>query len=320
MHSYIKCRNHFKVVNTSSIIKGYGYASLSAITFGTIPLFSIPVMESGMMLPSVLIYRFAFSCLFMMLILLWRKQNLHIKWGDGLRIMFLSFLYAVSAVCLFSSYEYMPGGIATTLLFSYPVWTEILLILFFNEKLTLRITLSILLAIAGVAFLGGVGQADGIKSMWGVMLAMSSGLLYAIYMVLFPHMRIRKLPALKVNFYIFFMAMLLLILYATFTTGGVQRISNANSFLSLVLLGLVPTTISNVTLVRSLTLIDSASVAILGAFEPLTAMTIGITLMGEPFTTSIIIGCVLIITSVILLITKGKTLPNPLKKYANHKE
>ncbi len=307
-------------MNNSSTIKGYGYASLSAITFGTIPLFSIPVMESGMLLPSVLIYRFAFGCLFMMAILLWRKQNLHIRWGDGLRIMFLSIMYAVSAVCLFSSYEYMPGGIATTLLFSYPVWTEILLILFFNEKLTIRISLAILLAIAGVAFLGGIGQTDGIKSMWGVTLAMSSGLLYAIYMVLFPHMRIRKLPALKVNFYIFFMAMLLLMLYATFTTGGVQRISNADSFLSLILLGLIPTTISNVTLVRSLTLIDSASVAILGAFEPLTAMTIGITLMGEPLTTSIIIGCVLIITSVILLITKGKTLPNPLKKYAEHQE
>ena len=273
-----------------------------------------------MLLPSVLIYRFAFGCLFMMAILLWRKQNLHIRWGDGLRIMFLSIMYAVSAVCLFSSYEYMPGGIATTLLFSYPVWTEILLILFFNEKLTIRISLAILLAIAGVAFLGGIGQTDGIKSMWGVTLAMSSGLLYAIYMVLFPHMRIRKLPALKVNFYIFFMAMLLLMLYATFTTGGVQRISNADSFLSLILLGLIPTTISNVTLVRSLTLIDSASVAILGAFEPLTAMTIGITLMGEPLTISIIIGCVLIITSVIILITKGKTLPNPLRKYAEHQE
>ncbi len=273
-----------------------------------------------MLLPSVLIYRFAFGCLFMMAVLLWRKQNLHIRWGDGLRIMFLSIMYAVSAVCLFSSYEYMPGGIATTLLFSYPVWTEILLILFFHEKLTFRITFSILLAIGGVAFLGGVGQTEGIKSMWGVTLAMSSGLLYAIYMVLFPHMRIRKLPALKVNFYIFFMAMLLLVLYSSFTTGGVQRIPNGASFLSLVLLGLIPTTISNVTLVRSLTLIDSASVAILGAFEPLTAMTIGITLMGEPLTTSIIIGCILIISSVILLITKGKTLPNPLQKYVNQKE
>ena len=305
-------------MNTSSSIKGYGYASLSAITFGTIPLFSIPVMKAGMLLPSVLIYRFAFGCFFMMVVLLWRKQNLHIKWGDGLRIMFLSIMYAVSAVCLFSSYEYMPGGIATTLLFSYPVWTEILLMIFFNEKLSIRISLVIILAIAGVAFLGGIGQTDGIKSLWGVTLAMSSGLLYAIYMVIFPHMRISKLPALKVNFYIFFMAMLLLILYSSFTTGGIQHIPDADSFLSLVLLGLIPTTISNVTLVRSLTLIDSASVAILGAFEPLTAMTIGVTLMGEPLTTSAIIGCILIITSVILLITKGKTLSNPLRKNANN--
>ena len=305
-------------MNTSSSIKGYGYASLSAITFGTIPLFSIPVMKAGMLLPSVLIYRFAFGCFFMMVVLLWRKQNLHIKWGDGLRIMFLSIMYAVSAVCLFSSYEYMPGGIATTLLFSYPVWTEILLIIFFNEKLSIRISLVITLAIAGVAFLGGIGQTDGIKSLWGVTLAMSSGLLYAIYMVIFPHMRISKLPALRVNFYIFFMAMLLLILYSSFTTGGIQHIPDADSFLSLVLLGLIPTTISNVTLVRSLTLIDSASVAILGAFEPLTAMTIGVTLMGEPLTTSAIIGCILIITSVILLITKGKTLSNPLRKNANN--
>ena len=296
----------------SSNIKGYGYASVSAITFGTIPLFSIPVMEAGMQLPSVLIYRFAFGCLFMIAVLLWRKQSLHISWGDGLRIMFLALIYAISAVCLFGSYEYMPGGVATTLLFSYPVWTEILLILFFHERLTLRISLAIVLATAGVFFLGGIGQTEGIKSSMGVILAMSSGLLYAIYMVIFPHMRVSKLPALKVNFYIFFMAMLLLILYSNFTTGGIDRISDGSSLLSLILLGLVPTTVSNVTLVRSLTLIDSASVAILGAFEPLTAMAIGITLMGEPLTITVVIGLILIITSVLILITKGRRLPNPL--------
>ena len=68
--------------------------------------------------------------------------------------------------------------------------------------------------------------------------------------------------------------MLFLILYSSFTTGGVQKIGDTSFADIMVLLGLVPTTISNVTLVRSLTLIDSASVAILGAFEPLTAMTI----------------------------------------------
>lgn len=302
-------------MNTSSTVKGYGYASLSAITFGTIPLFSIPVMEAGMELPSVLIYRFAFGCLFMMGFLLWRHQNLHLKWGDGLRIAFLSLMYSVSAVALFSSYEYMPGGVATTLLFSYPVWTEVLLILFYHEKVTLRIIIAIVCAIIGVFFLGGIGQTGGIKSMLGVVLAMLSGLLYAIYMVIFPHMRVSKLPALKVNFYIFFIAMLFLILYSSFTTGGVQKIGDSRSLISLVLLGLVPTTISNVTLVRSLTLIDSASVAILGAFEPLTAITIGITLMGEPLTMTALIGSVLIIASVLILITKGRKIANPLRKY-----
>ena len=164
-------------MNTSSNIKGYGYASLSAITFGTIPLFSIPVMEAGMELPSVLIYRFAFGCLFMMGFLLWRRQNLHLRWGDGLRLAFLSLMYSVSAVALFSSYEYMPGGVATTLLFSYPVWTEVLLILFYHEKVTLRIVSAIVLAILGVFFLGGIGQTGDVKSMLGVVLAMSSGLL-----------------------------------------------------------------------------------------------------------------------------------------------
>ena len=302
-------------MNTSSTVKGYGYASLSAITFGTIPLFSIPVMEAGMELPSVLIYRFAFGCLFMMGFLLWRRQNLHLKWGDGLRIAFLSLMHSVSAVALFSSYEYMPGGVATTLLFSYPVWTEVLLILFYHEKVTLRIVIAIVCAIIGVFFLGGIRQTGGIKSMLGVVLAMLSGLLYAIYMVIFPHMRVSKLPALKVNFYIFFIAMLFLILYSSFTTGGVQKIGDSRSLISLVLLGLVPTTFSNVTLVRSLTLIDSASVAILGAFEPLTAMTIGITLMGEPLTMTALIGSVLIIASVLILITKGRKIANPLRKY-----
>ena len=259
-------------MNTSSNIKGYGYASLSAITFGTIPLFSIPVMEAGMELPSVLIYRFAFGCLFMMGFLLWRRQNLHLRWGDGLRLAFLSLMYSVSAVALFSSYEYMPGGVATTLLFSYPVWTEILLILFYHEKVTLRIVSAIVLAILGVFFLGGIGQTGDVKSMLGVVLAMSSGLLYAIYMVIFPHMRVSKLPALKVNFYIFFIAMLFLMLYSSFITGGVQKITDSSSLLSLILL-------------------------------------------GEPLTTTVVIGSVLIISSVLILITKGRKIANPLHKY-----
>lgn len=295
---------NFAHVNEKKSPWGYINAIVSAATFGTIPLFSIPVLAAGMLLPSVLVYRFAFGCLFMLAIMVWQKQNLHIRWAEGLEFALLSLMYSTSAICLFQGYNYMPSGIATTLLFSYPIWTAIILVVFFHEKLTLRTAVAIALAFGGVFMLSGIAEAGSINSLIGVGLELFSGLSYSVYVVTFPKLRIRKLPALKVNFYIFFMAMIQLALYSAFTAGGIAPIPDLKSLLSLILLGLVPTTISNVTLVKAMTLTDSTTVAILGAFEPLTAMVIGICVMGEPLTLSVLIGFVLIIAAVLTLIMK----------------
>lgn len=282
--------------------KGYVEAIISSASFGLIPLFSVSVLNSGMPLPSLLVYRFGFGCLFMILIMLVNKQHLHIRWGDALRLSFLSLLYAISAVALISGYSYMPSGIATTLLFSYPVWTAIIMILFCHAKLTWQTALAILLSVAGVYFLSGVNSHGGISSAIGVLLELLSGLAYAIYMVAFPRMRISKMPSLKVNFYVFFMAMLILMLYSCFTTGGIQPIGSGHNLLSLLLLGLIPTTLSNVMLVMALKLIDSTHVAILGAFEPFTAIIVGILFLDEPLTAAVIIGVILILAAVFTLI------------------
>jgi drug/metabolite transporter (DMT)-like permease len=285
----------------SSQFKGYAAAILSSATFGTIPLFSIPTMAAGMGLTSVLVYRFAFGCMFMLLVMLWQRQSLHITWAEGLEMGLLGVLYASSSVFLYLGYNYMPSGIATTLLFSYPVWTAILMVLFCHEPLSWSTALAIVLAVGGVACLGFGGNQGGLKSLIGVVLELLSGLAYAVYMVIFPHLRVRKLPALKVNFYIFSYAMVLLALYTIFTEGKMETIVNARCLISLILLGLLPTTVSNVSLVKALTLIDSTHVAILGAFEPLTAMAIGIAVFGEPLTFWVVIGFGLIIAAVVML-------------------
>lgn len=283
-------------------VKGYSEAIISAASFGLIPLFSMPVLVSGMALPSLLVYRFGFGCLFMMVFMLLNKQHLHIRWGDALRLSFFSLLYAISAITLITGYSYMPSGIATTLLFSYPVWTAIIMMLFCHAKLTWQTALAIVLAVTGVYFLSGVNSHGGISSLIGLLLELFSGLAYAIYMVVFTRMRISKMPALKVNFYVFFIAMLMLMLYSGFTTGGIQPIGNSRNLLCLLLLGLLPTALSNVLLIMSLKLIDSTHVAILGAFEPLTAITVGILALGEPLTSAVIIGVILILAAVFTLI------------------
>lgn len=289
-------------------IKGFIEASVSAIAFGTIPLFSLPVLQEGMHSLSLLVYRFAFGCLAILLVLMYNKRSLHLNRGDALRIAFLSLMYAVSAISLIEGYRYMSSGVATTLLFSYPVWTALLMATFFGERLTPAAILSIFLAIGGVVLLSGVTGDDFATSYKGLLYELLSGFLYALYMVLFPVMRIRRMPSLKLTFYIFFFTMILISFYALFVTGGIEPVSSTASLVNLALLGLVPTAVSNITLIMALKKISSTTAAILGAFEPVTAMMVGVLIFKEPFTASVFAGLCLIITAVILLmITSSKS-------------
>ena len=293
----------------SLTVKGFLNASISGITFGLIPLFALPVLNTGMHSTSVLIYRYAFGCLAMLGMLMFHRTRMWLAFGDFLRILLLSSMYAVSSITLIEGYNYMASGIATTLLFSYPVWTCLLSVVFLHEKLSATTAIAIAIAVGGVFFLSGIldGQGD-MQGLTGLFLLLTSGFLYAVYMVAFPRMRIRKIPSLKLTFYIFFFAMLILALYATFTRGRIDPIDTHNQLINLFLLGLVPTAISNVTLIISLKQISSTMAAVLGAFEPMTAMCVGILLFGEPLTLPIVIGFVLIITSVLILVlSKRKT-------------
>lgn len=294
-----------KSQQTSARVSGYINASLSAGFFGLIPLFSIPVLKTGMPLPSVLIYRFAFGSLFMLLYLVARRISLRLGWGDALRLSFLSLLYTLSGVALFTSYSYMPSGIATTLLFSYPVFTTLLEALLFHQRLNWPTYVALALAVAGVYLLSGFGETGETK-LTGVLLAIFSGFDYAVYMVVFPRMRIHKMNSVKINFYVFFISMLMLVLYSSFVYGGMAPLRGWSNVINLMLLGLFPTMVSNVTLLRALNLIEATTVSVLGAFEPLTAMCVGILVMGEPFTWAVAIGFAAIIAAVMILVTGKK--------------
>ena len=285
-------------------LHGFVGAITSATAFGLIPLFSLPVLATGMPSTAVLVYRFAFACLIMLVVLMYQRKSLHLHFGESLRLMLLSVVYTGSAVFLMEGYRYLSSGIATVIMFSYPAWTALLMMIFRGEKASVTTFSAIGLAVAGVCFLSGIENGVGNISVLGICLELLSGLSYAIYMVAYPTMNIRTIPTIKVNFYIFFFTMLLLTLYAIFTSGGLPAIHTSTTLLNLFLLGLLPTVVSNITLILSLKNIGSTLVAILGAFEPLTAMCIGITIFGEPFTTSIAIGFVLILTAVMLLVLK----------------
>lgn len=286
------------------LLRGYADAILSAASFGLIPLFAMPVLREGISVPAMLSYRYAFAALIMGAVLWAKGISLRITCREALALLLLAGMYAASGISLVEGYKYLPSGVATTLLFTYPLWTALLSVMFFHQKLSARTLLSIVPALAGVYLLSGAGGAGSFSSLKGLLLELFSGWIYSVYMVTLPTLKVSRMPAYKITFYIFLFTMVLLAAFTGIGQGNLPPVSSPRLLVSLALLGLIPTAVSNITLVTALKQIKGTEVAVLGAFEPLTAMVVGVTVLGEPLTRMSLLGVGLIITSVMILVVR----------------
>lgn len=291
----------FCTKHMNSQLRGVVNGIISGVSFGMIPLFSIPVIAAGMDNVSILVYRFLFGSAAMLAILLLRKTNMRVSLSELLRIVLLAIFYITTALATLECYKYLSSGIATALVYTDPIWCALIGLAFLGDKFSIKLTSSILLASLGVMMMTGVFSGDGTFSMIGLLLGLASGLAYGIYLILVPRLKVKHIASLKFTFYVFFTGMWLLIAYSLMTNGGVEEVPDSSCWLDLALLGLIPTAISNICVTVSLKLIDSTIVAILGAFEPLTAMVVGVVILGEPLGFIGVVGGMLILVAVAIL-------------------
>lgn len=291
----------FYTKHMNSQLRGVVNGIISGVSFGMIPLFSIPVIAAGMDNVSILVYRFLFGSAAMLAILLLRKTNMRVSLSELLRIVLLAIFYITTALATLECYKYLSSGIATALVYTDPIWCALIGLAFLGDKFSIKLTSSILLASLGVMMMTGVFSGDGTFSMIGLLLGLASGLAYGIYLILVPRLKVKHIASLKLTFYVFFTGMWLLIAYSLMTNGGVEEVPDSSCWLDLALLGLIPTAISNICVTVSLKLIDSTIVAILGAFEPLTAMVVGVVILGEPLGFIGVVGGMLILVAVAIL-------------------
>ena len=281
---------------------GFLYGLLSSASFGLIPLFTIPAMREGMHFESILLYRFLFACLALGCILLLDKQSFRISRKEIPSLSLLAFLYLMSAVFLFWGYKFMASGVATTIHFMYPVLTTLIMMIFFREKKSAWRFFAIALAVVGVPCLSYGDSSGGITAI-GLFIVLLSALGYALYLVTVSQLKIGQMKGLRLTFYVFLFGTLFLLVGIGATTG-IQAIPDWHTGGNLLLLALIPTVISNLALVQAVKSIGSTLTSVLGAMEPVTAVCVGIFMFGEPFTRSIGIGILLIISAVIVIILR----------------
>ena len=119
--------------------KGYILAAFSAATYGMNPLFSLPLYADGMGVDSVLFFRYLFAVPMVALMVKSRGRSFAIQKGELWPLLMVGVFFVLSSITLFRSYLYMDSGIASTILFIYPVMVALIMAVFFKEKVSFQI-------------------------------------------------------------------------------------------------------------------------------------------------------------------------------------
>ncbi len=277
---------------------------IAGVSYGTNPLFAKPLLESGVPVLVMLFFRYGISALLLAGWMLLKREPFRVKGRELSLLAVLGLLFACSSLFLFISYEFIPSGLATTLVYLYPVFVALIMVLlrFYPSWQT---WVSIAATFGGILLLSQPSGAAQIKPL-GILLAVGSALSYAFYLVIVNRSkRIKHVSEHTLTLYALLTGTALFASLRAVQGGSfIEGVNCPGDWANLIGLALVPTMISMLTLAISSRLIGPTKTSVLGVFEPLTAILIGTFLFGEPLTMKMGLGIAVCVAAVLFMILK----------------
>ena len=300
-------------------VKGSVYAVISAIIFGCMPIVAKYLYAEGCNAVSLVVYRYSLA-LPVLFILALREQAKDKKEREaagelkkrdyGMRLtasqfgqfIILSLGFSLTPILLFSSYNYISSGSATTIHFSYPVLVILASIFIFKEKATWTKIASVVFCVIGLVLFYEPGQENG---MMGILLALASGVTYTFYMMYFERSTLKFMKPFKTNFYMSLvsgaMVFVLSLVTRTFVLFHSARGWAAAFGFSFMLI-----VVACVLFQLGIAMTGAQKTAILSTFEPLTSIVLGVVCFGEAVGVKTGLGVLFILASVISITVFGR--------------
>lgn len=291
---------------SKNAIVGYPAGIITGITYGLNPMFAVPLMKNGAAVESILFFRYIFAVLILGAFLLITRHSFRISLKQAGVLLVLGLLFTSSSLLLFGAYRYIASGLATTLVFLYPVLVAIIMV-FLKVVPSWPVWLAIAATFGGVLVMthgDGVHATDPI----GIVLSLCSALVYALFIIIINRSKIiADISNPLLTFYALTVGALVFLGKIAFShTGITVGISTCHDWLNLVGLALLPTIVSTATLAVATRNIGATKASVLGVFEPITAILVGTLMFGEPLTANIIIGISIAIVAVTFMIAVTK--------------
>lgn len=214
-----------------------------------------------------------------------------------------TFGISATSLLLYTSYLYIPVGVATTLHYLYPVGVVLAGFFLFGQKISPAKGIALVLALGGVLLFLEKGEASGGL---GIFLAAASSLTYTIYMLGVEKTSLRHMHPFKLTFYICLVTAVVGLVFALATGSFTLELTPAAWLYSFLVALIV--SVGAITLLQfSITRISASATALLSTLEPLTSMVLGGLVLHEALSAKKWLGCVLILACVVLVsLVQGK--------------
>ena len=294
-----------KSISRNAMI-GYPAGIITGITYGLNPLFGLPLMKEGASIESILFFRYGIAVLILGTFLLLTKQTFKVSLKQAGILLVLGLLYTASSIFLFEAYNYIASGLATTLIFLYPVLVALIMV-FLRVIPSWQVWLAIVATFLGVIIMTQNGDSQAVNPI-GVLLSLGSATVYAFFIVIINRSKtIGTISNSLLTFYSLLVGAFIflgknLLSDAPITTG----IEGWGAWMNLVGLALLPTVVSTSSLAIATRNIGATKASVLGVFEPITAILVGTVCLGEVLTTNIIVGILLAMGAVTFMIVSTK--------------
>lgn len=266
--------------------------ALSMFIFGTIPLFVRNIAVSS---AELALYRAILAVILIGFVLLITKQKIDFsRFGKEIPLLIISGVaVGLNWILLFEAYKYTTVSVATLSYYFAPVIVTAVCPFLFKEKFTAKQIVCFVLSTLGLVMITGVGNFNGGRELIGVAFGLGAAVLYAAAVIL--NKFIKNVGGIQRTFLQFVSAIIVLGPYVLFTDGVTLRSLDAKGWVNLIIVGFIHTGITYCLYFSSLKELSGQKAAILSYIDPLVAVMISVTVLGESMTLIQVIGGVLIL-------------------------
>ena len=283
---------------------GSFYIILSAILFGTMPLLAKVAYAHGSNAYTVAFSRFFFGSIMLLIVIcLLPGCSIRVDKHLLLELIKLSVSYALMPILLYTSYNFIDSGMATTLHFTYPVIVMLIMVIFYKNRIDRKQVVCAVLCLIGMLLLS---SGDSQLSMPGILLSVGSGVVYAVYIVFLGKSKVKELHPLTLAFWLALFSAIEIVAVALFSRNLLLS-PDKIGWAAQAGMALFTTVFALVLFQRGLFLCGEVKASLLSTFEPLTGILIGVIAFHEMLTWRKTIGILSILGAAMLLVL-------PLKK------